>query len=176
MAALAYLALVALLSFAALLYTDWSSRAEHERRQQERRLEALARVRAGDTDACILDVEMFEMLAEDALCAKTITSMFFSSVDLGDRRFRRIQEFPNVTKIGFYCCSNADNLLSAAKTLPSVEHVYIETSKFSEESKQSLSAFPSLKRVELEMIVFADELERLEAMLPGVTIDAAEVR
>ena len=153
-------------------YSAKRSQAEYERKQQERRLRAVADIRSGRGDVSISDAELLEMLADDPECVQTVTSIYFFMADLGVSRFQRVREFGNVNDIGFYDCRNADNVMVVAKDMASIESLFFEVTGISDESLQSLAAFPNLKKVRLEQVVADETIDELNELLPDVIVEA----
>jgi hypothetical protein len=154
-----------------IYYSGSVHKAEFVRRQQERRLEAVADVKAGRSQVLIYDVEMIEMLADDPQCIANVTSVVFVMADLSDAKFYRLKELRNVEEIGFYDCRNADNVLSVAKEMDSVQELFFEVTKISEQSIQSLAGFPNLKKVHFEQIVPDETIAKLNTLLPNANVE-----
>ncbi|NLS91094.1 MAG: hypothetical protein GXX96_02800 [Planctomycetaceae bacterium] len=163
--------LAALLVFAISLKIKYDQ-AEWERRQQDRREEQIAYVRSGTTNVGISDGTLVEMLLDDSTCRGTVTSIDFIMADLGDPRFRRVREFPNVTRIFFYDCSSADNVMVAVRSMPRIEWLGFEVTGISDESMRSLAELPCLKEVRFEQVMPDAKIETLKQLLPNVKIEA----
>lgn len=148
------------------------SRAEFARQQHERRLRTVEAVKAGRTEVSVSDAELLAMLTDDAECAEKVTAIFFFMADLGDPRFRRVREFNNVKKIGFYDCRNADNMIAVGKEMPNVESLFFEVTGISDRSMQSLAEFPQLKKVRFEQVMPDATIDELKRLLPHVEVDA----
>ena len=126
-------AIVAVL-FVAIKSARQQAAADMERRQQERREKAVQTVLDGRTDVSVSDGELLTMLADNPQCANSITSIHFFMADVGGPEFARLDEFPSLTNVGFYDCSNADSLMPAASTLPQLESLFFEVTLLSDDS------------------------------------------
>ena len=134
------------------------------------RAELVVNVTSGSRDVSNSDVELLEMLLDAPLCRENVTSIFFDTADLGDPRFRRVSEFPNVIVIGFYDCRNADNVIFVAKDMPTVESLFFEVTGSSHQSMQSLAGFANLKKVHFEQVMPNARIDELNELLPYVDV------
>jgi hypothetical protein len=147
------------------------SREEFLKNQLERRLQTVADAKAGRAQVTIDDAETLEMLARDPQCVANVTSVIFVMADLNDARFGRLKDLRNVTEVGFYECENVDNVLSVASEMGTVEELYFEVTRLSDESIQTLTKFPKLKKVRFEQVVADDTIDDLNKLLPNVDIE-----
>ena len=163
-------AIVAVL-FVAIKSARQQAAADMERRQQERREKAVQTVLDGRTDVSVSDGELLTMLADNPQCANSITSIHFFMADVGGPEFARLDEFPSLTDVGFYDCSNADSLMPAASTLPQLESLFFEVTLLSDDSLELLAKFQRLKKVHFEQVMDDKTIAKLNELLPNVNVE-----
>ncbi len=146
--------------------------AEQKRLDRQRREEIVAEVRSGETRITLYDARLLEMLIEDPVCRENVKSIDFFMANLGDSRYRRVCDLPNVTDIFFYDCAHADNVMAALHDMPNIESLVFEVTLISDESMRSLTALPKLKHLQFEQVVPDATIDSLKQSLPHVKIEA----
>ena len=91
--------------------------------------------------------------------------------DVGGPEFARLDEFPSLTDVGFYDCSNADSLMPAASTLPQLESLFFEVTLLSDDSLELLAKFQRLKKVHFEQVMDDKTIAKLNELLPNVNVE-----
>lgn len=140
------------------------------RSKQKRATDAVTKVKRGDRDVSIYQVETFVMLADDAECKDRVTSIAFWSCDLSDHRFHRVKELANVKNMHFYACQDVNKVLAAAADLESLEALSFDTIRASDVSPDLLANLSGLSKLHFDS-VSGETIAELHERLPNVTIE-----
>lgn len=150
------------------------------------RQEALAKAKAREREAIQYAIErgqksqqvpvsyqeVIPAIAEDEECCEKVQSLYVSLWDLDfDPHFdySPIQKLKNLREIYFYC-TYSEEVLKAAEGMESIEELGFELSGPSVEGIDLLASFPNLKKVTFEQVMSREEIDKLEATLPGVEL------
>jgi hypothetical protein len=150
---------------------------EEARRHQAEELarharEEFQRAKAGSQTASLWNAELIGMLAADADCIRNIRTLNCGDYELTGPAVSELKKLVNVRYITFYC-SNSDNILAAAKGMPSIEELSFDSTSPSEQSIRSFVHLPNLKK--LHFTFLDGERERLlRKILPEATIEIDE--
>lgn len=147
------------------------ARLSLERSRQEWLQRSFDSVKQGDSSALVMNSKLLPMLANDADCKKTVTSLDFASTEIDASDASYVAELPNVTSITFYCTRGTKDVLVAAQTLP-ITDLYFEMPDLPVESYLLLKDFPHLKKVRFEHVMDDEWIKRLKSELPNVIVDA----
>lgn len=155
----------------AVAVQNYQSGRQLERTRLEARQREFDAAKNGDTSALVMDSGLIPMLAEDADCRRSLTSLTFAATDIDAAHAPHVAKLTNVTSMTFYCTKGTKDLLLAARTLP-VSELSFEGDDLQPESYLMLRDFSQLKRVRFEQVMDDALIDRLKMEMPGVTIDA----
>ncbi|WP_425398697.1 hypothetical protein [Aeoliella sp.] len=145
--------------------------AKAKARELQSAQEAVEEGRASQ-DVYVSCQEIIPAIAADEACCKNIQSLYFWLLDMDyDPNFdySPIQKLENLREIHFYCTYSED-VLKAAEGMESIEELGFELSGPSLEGIDLLASFPNLKKVTFEQVMSREEIDKLEATLPGVEL------
>ena len=138
---------------------------------KEHHLQIVAELKKEPLQVPIYDIELLEMLIKDPQCVENAIEIVFFMADLSDPRFLQVNQLSNLQDIGFIDCFHADKILPSLKQLDSLYSIYFEVSPISNDSIEFLAKIPNLKKVRFEQILPDETIQKLNQLLPHVTIE-----
>lgn len=148
--------------------------AEEARRHREETLAAyarkeVARVKSGEHAASLWNADQIRMLAADPDCVRNLATLHCMMDERTGPGVSELKKLVNVRHITFYSL-DTDQVLAAAKGMPSIEELSFSSTGPSDESIRSFAAFPNLKKLRFDFL--DQQRERLiRETVPAVEIE-----
>ena len=131
--------------------------------------EPFVRLQNGENRVIVMQLDLLELLANDPVCIANIDEINFSSVEFKDSDAKNLSLLVNTTAINFYCCKNADSVLTACDHLP-LTSVGFELTSFSSNSIRLLGSIPTLSRITVEQNLNESQVAALKLLSKTITL------
>jgi hypothetical protein len=131
--------------------------------------EPFIKVKRGDPRVNVMRSELLELLAGDEQCTKNLREINFANVEFESTDAEFLAKLENLTTVNFYCCSNADSILSACTKLP-IASISFELTNFSPESVEQLGAIPTLTSFIVEQKLDRFQVTAIKLLPKAVTV------
>jgi len=169
------IAVIAIILPIGIRYARQHARLKSERQQAEWRQKWFSMVKQGDSRVSVLDAQLLPMLAEDNDCIKNLKELCFAMVEITPEHAAHVSRLANLRSIHFYDTRGADYVLAHSRNLR-IEELSFDSTPVSHDSLRIVTELPCLKKLHFGYELGSEELVILQALPPGVAVEAGEFR
>lgn len=127
------------------------------------------KVKNGDRNAFVMDLQMLSMLANDHDCVDHVESLHFDMVEITPHDAKNVSKLKNLKFVSFYDSRGAEFVLSNSHDLP-IETFFFHQAELSHDALRSLADFPELNAVWFHQVMDSDKKKLLKSLPSQITV------